>query len=119
MLDSKENAALDSPYRRVLTAADLRAACRPGSYGMLLFMEGASPLRGDLENLDLFFRLGVRGITITHNHDNEAGRGCLAEGEGRGLTPFGRELVRAMNARGMVALRVSSQPVTPSVGRSR
>ena len=110
VLDSKENAALDPPYRRVLTAADLRAACKVGSYGMLLFMEGASPLRGDLENLDLFFRLGVRGITITHNHDNEAGRGCLAEGEGRGLTPFGRELVRAMNARGMVVDLAHANP---------
>ncbi len=110
VLDSKENAALDPPYRRVLTAADLRAACVPGSYGMLLFMEGASPLRGDLANLDLFFRLGVRGITITHNHDNEAARGCLAEGEGRGFTGFGRDLVHAMNARGMVVDLAHANP---------
>jgi membrane dipeptidase len=102
VLDSRANAELDPPYRRILTAADLRAACRPGSFGFLLFMEGASPLRGDLENLELFFDLGVRGITITHNHDNEAARGCLAEGQGKGLTAFGRQLVRAMEARGMV-----------------
>jgi membrane dipeptidase len=102
VLDSRANAELDPPYRRVLTAEDLRSACRPGSFGFLLFMEGASPLGGDLENLELFFNLGVRGITITHNHDNEAARGCLAEGEGRGLTPFGRELVRAMDTRGVV-----------------
>jgi len=102
VLDSCENAELHPPYRRVLTAADLRAACRPGFFGFLLFMEGASPLLGDLGNLELFFSLGVRGITITHNHDNEAARGCLAEGQGKGLTAFGRELVRAMNRRGMV-----------------
>jgi len=102
VLDSRANAELDTPYRRVLTAADLRAACRPGSFGFLLFMEGASPLRGNLENLELFYSLGVRGITITHNHDNEAARGCLAEGQGKGLTAFGRQLVRAMDARGMV-----------------
>ena len=54
------------------------------------------------KNLDHFFCLGVRGITITHNHDNEAARGCLAEGEGRGLTGFGREFVRAMEERHMV-----------------
>ena len=102
ILDSPENAALAPPYGRILTAADLRAACRPGSFGFLLFMEGASPLRGRIENLDHFFCLGVRGITITHNHDNEAARGCLAEGEGRGLTGFGRQLVGAMEERHMV-----------------
>lgn len=102
VLDSRANAELDPPYRRVLTAADLREACRPGSFGFLLFMEGASPLQGDLGNLEMFFDLGVRGITITHNHDNEAARGCLAEGQGKGLTAFGRQLVRAMDARGVV-----------------
>jgi membrane dipeptidase len=65
-------------------------------------MEGASPLRGSLKNLDLFRRLGVRGITLTHNYDNEAAHGCFAEDKGRGLTTFGRELVKEMTARGMV-----------------
>jgi membrane dipeptidase len=102
VLDSRANAELDPPYRRVLTAADLRAVCRPGSFGFLFFLEGASPLRGDPENLELFYRLGVRGITITHNHDNAAARGCLAEGQGKGLTAFGRDLVRAMNGLGVV-----------------
>lgn len=101
IVDSPENAALVPPYSRILTAVDLQAACRPGRFGFLLFMEGASPLRGRIENLDHFHGLGVRGVTITHNHDNEAARGCLAEGEGRGLTDFGRELVRAMEERHM------------------
>jgi membrane dipeptidase len=102
ILGSPENAALSPPFLRILTAADLRAACVPGCRGLLLFLEGASPLRGRIEDLDLFFQQGVRGITITHNHDNEAARGCFAEGEGAGLTAFGRELVLAMDARGMV-----------------
>jgi len=54
-----------------------------------------------MKNLDLFYRLGIRGITLTHNHDNEAACGCFAEHRGRGLTPFGRELVSSMDARGM------------------
>ena len=102
VLDSPSNAALRPPYRRILTPSDLRAACAPGAYGFLLFIEGASPLRGNLKNLDAFHRLGIRGITITHNHDNEAALGCFAEGAGRGLSPFGRELVGEMNRRGMV-----------------
>ncbi len=101
-LDSPSNAQLTPPWRRILGASDLGSACAPGSFGFLLFIEGASPLRGSMKNLDLFHRLGIRGITITHNHDNEAARGCFAEGPGRGLTAFGREMVVEMNRRGMV-----------------
>jgi membrane dipeptidase len=102
ILESPSNAALRPPFRPILGGGDLAAACRPGACGFLLFLEGASPLRGSLRNLDLFHRLGVRGITLTHNHDNEAARGCFAEGSGRGLTGFGRELVAEMDRRGMV-----------------
>jgi membrane dipeptidase len=102
VLDAGENRALDPPWLRILGRADLDRACRPGGYGFLLFMEGASPLRGRLDDLDRFFALGVRGLTITHNHDNEAARGCFAEGPDAGLTAFGRELVPALEAHGMV-----------------
>ena len=99
VLDSPLNSSLNPPWRRILTAATLKDACRPGSHGLLIFIEGASPLRGSMKNLELFQRLGVRGITITHNHDNEAAGGCFAKGNG--LTSFGRDLVREMDARGM------------------
>jgi membrane dipeptidase len=102
LFDSPLNAALKPPYSRILTPRDLAAACRPGFFGFLLFLEGASPLRGNLKNLDTFYRLGIRGITLTHNHDNEAARGCFADGKGRGLTAFGRDLVAEMGARGVV-----------------
>ncbi len=127
ILAAPANAALDPPFRHLLTRADLRQACRPGRYGFLLFLEGASPLRGNLGNLHTFHRLGVRGITLTHNHDNEAAMGCFAEGEGRGLTPFGRELIAEMDRLGMVldlahanesvfwqALELASRPVIDS-----
>jgi membrane dipeptidase len=126
-LDSPSNAGLRPPYRRILSPDDLREACRPGSFGILIFIEGASPFRGNMKNLDLFHRLGVRGITITHNHDNEAARGCFADGDGRGLTDFGRAMVREMNRRGIVidlahsneevfwdALSLSRKPVIDS-----
>ncbi len=102
ILDSSLNAALDPPWRPVLDRASLDAACAPGAHGLALFVEGASPLRRSLANLDIAFRLGVRGLTITHNRDNEAARGCFAEGGGRGLTAFGRDLVQAMQQLGMV-----------------
>jgi membrane dipeptidase len=101
VLDAAENRALDPPFLRIIGRDDLERACRPGGFGFLLFMEGASPLHGSLETLDRFFTLGVRGLTLTHNHDNEAARGCFAEGPDAGLTSFGRELVGALEARRM------------------
>ena len=58
-------------------------------------MEGASPLRGEPDLLDTFYELGVRSLGLTHNPRNEAGDGCmLPDGQRRGLTDFGRLLVR-------------------------
>lgn len=80
--------------RWVRDASDL-AAVAPDTLSGLLSMEGASPLAGDLGLLDRFFDRGVRSLGLTHNPRNEAGDGCMVpDGERRGLTPFGRALVR-------------------------
>jgi membrane dipeptidase len=67
----------------------------PRSFAGLLSMEGASPLAGDLGLLDHFHGAGLRSLGLTHNPRNEAGDGCMVpDGERRGLTAFGRALVR-------------------------
>jgi membrane dipeptidase len=57
---------------------------------IILTLEGASPIINSIENLYAFYQLGVRAITLTHNHRN-----FLADGVGSnyGLTEFGREIV--------------------------
>jgi membrane dipeptidase len=78
----------------VRTRADLDALDPDGLAG-ILSMEGASPLQGELERLDHFFAAGVRSLGLTHNPRNEAGDGCMVPAaERRGLTSFGRALVR-------------------------
>jgi membrane dipeptidase len=121
VLDAEENRSLDPPWRRVLGRVDLERACQPGGFGLLLFMEGASPLRGSLEVLDRFFALGVRGLTLTHNHDNEAARGCFADGPDAGLTAFGRDLVAGLEARGMVIdlAHANDQTIRDTLAMSR
>ncbi len=126
-LHSKENSLLERPYRGVHTKAHLDKVCKPGNYGFLLFMEGATPLRGNIQNLRIFYELGIRGITLTHNFDNEAAKGCFAEGKNRGLTKFGKELVREMENIGMAVdlahsnedtfwdvIRIAKKPVLDS-----
>lgn len=73
-----------------------------GLISILLGMENGLPLQEDLSLLRLFYRLGVRYLTLTHNGDNAI---CDSAAEGRrwgGLSPFGREVVAEMNRLGMI-----------------
>ena len=61
----------------------------------VISVEGGSALAGDLSRVKSLCDDGVRLITLTWNARNELGDGVLAEG--RGLTPFGRDVVKEMN----------------------
>ena len=67
----------------------------------LLGLEGAYPLEGDVNNVDVLFDAGFRMIAPTHFYDNEWG-GSAHGVDKRGLTEKGRELVRRAEARGML-----------------
>ena len=86
------------------TAADVRRiAAQPGRIALLYGMENGSPLAGDLANLEHFYRRGVRYITLTHGQDNHI---CDSSYDTlhthKGLSPFGRDVVRRMNELGIV-----------------
>src|SRR5690606_3936884 len=50
-----------------------------------------------------FYRMGVRGIQLTHNERNYLADGIGMEGRGAGkLTPFGIEVIQEMNRLGMM-----------------
>ncbi|WP_067700623.1 dipeptidase [Nocardia jejuensis] len=65
-------------------------------------LEDSGPLDGDLDNVELFYSLGVRSLLPSYNHANAAGCGCL-DTEDTGLTAYGRDLVRTLNEVGMFA----------------
>ena len=72
---------------------------------LLITMEGVEPIGVDLNLLRVFFELGVRVIGLTHVRRNAAGSGGVfaASGSPRdGLTPFGRDLLQACEALGLV-----------------
>ena len=90
----------------IRTAGDLagfveRRKREPQAVAGLLGLEGAYPLEGDASNVDALFDAGFRMMAPTHFLDNEWGGS--AHGEGKpGLTEKGREMVRRMEARGML-----------------
>ena len=69
--------------------------------GAMLSIEGLHNLEGKAENLDRLYAAGFRMAGLTHFFDNELGGSMHGISKG-GLTPFGRDIVQRMEARGMI-----------------
>jgi microsomal dipeptidase-like Zn-dependent dipeptidase len=69
--------------------------------GALFSTEGLHSLEGDIANLDKVYDAGMRMAGLTHFFDNRLAGSMHGEEKG-GLTDFGREVVRAMEDKGMV-----------------
>lgn len=87
--------------RLIQSRPELADLCASGGHGVLISLEGADPLLGDPDMVDVFYRLGLRAIGLTHNHDSPAAGGCGAS-PGEGLSEFGRALLEKMSALGML-----------------
>ena len=84
---------------------EIQAACEAGKTAFLLTMEGVEPLGADLNQLRVFYELGVRSIGLTHARPNAAGYGGIFASTGspqEGITAFGREVVRECEALGVI-----------------
>ncbi|MEE9432633.1 MAG: dipeptidase [Sphingorhabdus sp.] len=78
------------------------ASTTPGKpLGALLSIEGLHDLEGARENLDKLYDAGFRMAGLTHFFDNRLAGSMHGEKKG-GLTPFGREIIRAMEDKGMI-----------------
>jgi microsomal dipeptidase-like Zn-dependent dipeptidase len=69
--------------------------------GALLSIEGLQNLEGRLDNLDRLHAAGFRMAGLAHFFDNEVAGSMHGLKKG-GLTPLGRRVVRAMEAKGMI-----------------
>lgn len=70
---------------------------------VFLGIENGCALAGNLDNIDYFYRLGVRYITLCHNGDNLLCDSAMQSLDTHnGLSEFGRQVVLKMNAVGMM-----------------
>ena len=84
---------------------EIQAAGETNKIAFLITMEGVEPLGTDLNQLRVFYELGVRAIGLTHARTNAAGHGGVFAASGsqrEGLTAFGREVVRECEALGII-----------------
>ena len=74
-----------------------------GLLSVFLGMENGAPVGKSLSLLRMFFRAGVRYMTLVHSVDNDICDSCASvEKTWHGLSPFGREAVAEMNRLGMM-----------------
>lgn len=66
-----------------------------GKIATVLTIEGGEAIEGRLENLRLFYELGVRAMTLTWNDQNELASPAVARRD-KGLSRLGRSVVREM-----------------------
>jgi membrane dipeptidase len=83
------------------TAQAIDRARVDGKLAICFDIEGMNALDGNADLVSLYYELGVRWMLPAYNIASPAGAGCLDAKDG-GLTPFGREVIRAMNDVGMV-----------------
>jgi membrane dipeptidase len=85
------------------SAADIRRAAAEGKLSALMGLEGGYAIDEKLENVERYYNLGVRYMSLTWTHSLPwAGSSGDAAGRTRGLSEFGRRVVREMNRLGMM-----------------
>ncbi len=111
-------------FAMALTAADVEQNFKAGKISCLIGIEGGHAIENSLGALRMFYRLGVRYMTLTHWETLDWADAATDSAKHGGLTPFGEDVVREMNRLGMLvdlshvsdatmvdAIRVSRAPV--------
>ncbi|HHW47104.1 MAG TPA: membrane dipeptidase [Clostridiaceae bacterium] len=81
---------------------DIERALSLKKVAAIISIEGGEALEGDISNLRKFYGMGVRSLCLTWNHSNEIADGVGDNDSDRGLTAFGREVIKVMNSLGML-----------------
>ena len=103
---------------KVRTTADILRAKGENKIGVIYGFQNAAMMGKRADRVDIFADLGVRIIQLTYNVRNQLGDGSMVR-EGRGLTPFGREVVERLNARRiMVDLSHSGRAICLDAARA-
>jgi len=87
---------------------EIEKLVKEGKFVAMLGMEGGHPIANDLQALEHFYNRGVRYMTLTWNNSTDWATSAKDETdpnfklERKGLTEFGKQIVRKMNELGMM-----------------
>ena len=119
-------------FEQALTADDMMRIFKSGRMGGFIGLESGHHIDSSLGTLRMFYKLGVRYMTLTWNDPVPWADTWFLPPQHNGLTKFGEEVVREMNRLGMfvdiahvheqtmqAVLRVTEAPVLISHGSAR
>ena len=84
------------------TAQEVRNAKAAKKIAALMGVEGGHMINNSLANLDQFYTLGVRYMTLTHTVNTDWADSSGDKPAHDGLTPFGKQVIAEMNKLGMM-----------------
>jgi len=109
------------------SARDIERIVREKKIAAVLTIEGGHQIDNDLAVLRMYRRMGILAMTLTHFRYNDWADSSTSSPMHNGLTDFGKQVVREMNAIGMIvdishvsdktfydAIAVSTKPVIAS-----
>ena len=110
-----------------VSADDISRISKLGKIATLIGVEGGHAIENDLDNLERYYELGARYMTLTHNETTDWADASYDRPLHGGLAPFGKKVIKAMNRMGMLvdvshasddtvgdALKLSKAPVIAS-----
>lgn len=103
LIDATYRAAERHPSELMMagSVAEIRRAKKEHKIAALMGIEGGHAIEDSLSALRVFYRLGVRYMTLTHNNTNNWADAARDKPLHNGLTDFGKDVVREMNRLGM------------------
>ena len=105
LIDALETIAGEMPdlFGIVSCTAAVDVLRRTGRLALALGMENGSPLGDEAQHLDHFVGRGISYVGLTHSLSNAFADSSYDPNEPwQGLSPLGRQTVRALNARGVM-----------------
>ncbi len=107
IIDLLDELASGGDVRVARSAEEVGAALNDGPLAAILHFEGAEPIEPDLENLEDFYKRGVRSLGLVWSRPNAFAEGVpfafpSAPDAGGGLTEAGRRLVAECNSLGIL-----------------
>src|SRR5436190_6603403 len=109
-IDSLEIITLRNPFRMTLatTYKEVKKGVRQQKLVALIGVEGGHMIEGDIAKLDSLYKRGMRYMTLTWNNSTSWATSAMDETEHadslkhKGLTDFGKQIVRRMNELGVI-----------------
>jgi membrane dipeptidase len=105
LIDMVEKFETDWPDKFAIarSPAEVRRLFSEGIMALPMGMENGAPIEDDLANVAHFHQRGIRYITLAHSKNNQiCDSSYEKEHKWKGLSPFGREVVKEMNRVGIM-----------------